>query len=58
MGYKILSINPGATSTKVSLSEDKNPLVIEVLRHSVDELKAFPKTIDQLGYRKNLVEDF
>jgi butyrate kinase len=58
MGYKILSINPGATSTKVSLSEDKNPLVIEVLRHSADELKAFPKTLDQLEYRKNLVVEF
>jgi len=58
MSYKILSINPGATSTKVSLSEDKNPLVIEVLRHSADELKVFSETIDQLGYRKNLVEEF
>ncbi len=55
MSHKILSINPGATSTKVSLSEDKNPLVIEVLRHSAEELKAFPETIDQLDYRKNLV---
>jgi butyrate kinase len=58
MSYKILSINPGATSTKVSLSEDKNPLAIEVLRHSAEELKAFIKTLDQLEYRKNLVIDF
>ena len=58
MGYKILSINPGATSTKVSLSEDKNPLVIEVLRHSAEELKVFPGTLDQLDHRKNLVENF
>ncbi|MDP3024067.1 MAG: butyrate kinase [candidate division Zixibacteria bacterium] len=58
MGYKILSINPGATSTKVSLSEDKNPLVIEVLRHSTEELKVFPRTLDQLEYRKNLVVEF
>jgi butyrate kinase len=58
MGYKILSINPGATSTKVSLSEDKNPLVIEVLRHSTEELRIFPSTLDQLDYRKNLVTKF
>jgi butyrate kinase len=58
MAYKILSINPGATSTKVSLSEDKNPLVIEVLRHSTEELKVFPRTQDQLDYRKNLVTKF
>ena len=58
MGYKILSINPGATSTKVSLSEDKNPLVIEVLRHSAEELRIFPSTLDQLDYRKNLVVEF
>ena len=58
MGYKILSINPGATSTKVALYEDKNPLIVEVLRHSADELKDYPKTLDQLDYRKNIVLEF
>ncbi|MCJ7497216.1 MAG: butyrate kinase, partial [candidate division Zixibacteria bacterium] len=58
MSYKILSLNPGATSTKVALYEDKNPLIVEVLRHSAGELKIYPKTIDQLEYRKNIVMKF
>ncbi|MDP2961022.1 MAG: butyrate kinase [candidate division Zixibacteria bacterium] len=58
MSYKILSINPGATSTKVAIYEDKIPLIEEVLRHSADELKDYPKTLDQLDYRKNIVLEF
>jgi butyrate kinase len=58
MPYKILSINPGATSTKVALYQDKTPLIVETLRHSPEELKAFPKTLDQLDYRKNIVLKF
>jgi len=58
MGFKILSINPGATSTKVAIYEDNNPVIVEVLRHSPEELKAYPKTLDQLGYRKNIVVKF
>lgn len=58
MGFKILSINPGATSTKVAIYQDKNPVIVEALRHSPDELKAYPKTLDQLDYRKNIVVNF
>ena len=58
MGFKILSINPGATSTKVAIYEDKNPVIVEALRHSPDELKAYLKTLDQLDYRKNIVVKF
>ncbi len=58
MSYKILSINPGATSTKVALYVDKNPLIVEVLRHSAEELKVYAKTLDQLDYRKNIVLEF
>ncbi|MDH4223439.1 MAG: butyrate kinase, partial [candidate division Zixibacteria bacterium] len=58
MSYKILSINPGATSTKVALYEDRAPLIVEALRHSPEELKAFPETLDQLAYRRNIVLKF
>jgi len=58
MRFKILSINPGATSTKVATYEDKNPLRVEVLRHSSDELKAYLQTLDQLDYRKNIIMKF
>ncbi len=58
MGFKILSINPGATSTKVALYEDKTPLIVETLRHSPEELKSFLQTLDQLAYRENIVLKF
>ena len=56
--YKILSINPGATSTKVALYLNENPLKVEVIRHSPDNLSSFKGTLDQLDYRKELVLRF
>jgi butyrate kinase len=56
--FKILSINPGATSTKVALYVDVTPLKVEVIRHSSDDLSSFKGTLDQLDYRKNLVLKF
>ena len=58
MSYKILSINPGATSTKVAIYEDERPLMVESIRHAQEDLRHFQKTIDQLDYRKNLILDF
>ncbi len=56
--FRILSINPGATSTKVALYINDTPLKVEVIRHSPDDLSSFKGTLDQLDYRKNLVVDF
>jgi butyrate kinase len=58
MTYKILSINPGATSTKVALYQDTKPMKVEVIRHLPDELSAFKHTLDQLDYRKELILKF
>jgi butyrate kinase len=56
--HKILSINPGATSTKVALYEGERPVRVEVIRHSPEDLSSFKSTLDQLGYRKDLVLKF
>ena len=56
--YKILSINPGATSTKVALYLDDSPLKVEVIRHSPEDISSFKGTLDQLDYRKELVLRF
>ena len=56
--FKILSINPGATSTKVALYLDENPLKVETIRHSTEELSSFKGTLDQLEYRLKLVLEF
>lgn len=58
MAHKILSINPGATSTKVALYQDTKPIKVEVIRHSPEDLSAFKQTLDQLDYRKGLILKF
>jgi len=56
--FKIISINPGATSTKVALYLNENPLKVETIRHSTEELSSFKGTLDQLEYRLKLVLEF
>lgn len=53
--YKILAINPGSTSTKVSVYDDEEELFVEVLRHSDEELSKFDRVQDQYSFRKNVV---
>lgn len=56
--FRILSINPGATSTKVALYIDETALKVEVIRHSTEDLSFFKGTLEQLDYRKELVLKF
>lgn len=53
--YKILSVNPGSTSTKIGVYEDETQLFEETIRHTVDELKKFQHISDQYDFRKNIV---
>ena len=52
---KILAINPGSTSTKIAVFEDAVPLMTHTIRHSVEELAPFPRVLDQLDYRRDLI---
>ncbi|MCK5832715.1 butyrate kinase [bacterium] len=52
---KIMAINPGATSTKVAVYEDKKPLFIETIRHTLEELDVFDHTYDQHTFRSNTI---
>jgi butyrate kinase len=56
--HKILSINPGATSTKVALYSNETPVKVETIRHSAEDLSSFKGTLDQLDYRRDLVLKF
>lgn len=56
--YKILSINPGSTSTKIALYENEKELFVEVLRHTDEELAEFERVQDQFEFRKNAVISF
>ena len=53
--YKILSINPGSTSTKVAVFDDENILSLHTIRHSSEELSQFKSIYDQYEYRKNII---
>lgn len=52
---KILAINPGSTSTKIAVYNDRNKFFATTLRHSVDDLEPFPRVIDQFEFRKHLI---
>lgn len=53
--FRILTINPGSTSTKVALFANDRPLFEEVLRHSTEELALFQKVIDQYEFRRDVI---
>ncbi len=41
MGYKILTINPGSTSTKVALFDDDQVLFSQNVSHAAEELAKY-----------------
>jgi butyrate kinase len=51
----ILAINPGSTSTKLSLFEEETLVFEKSLRHSSEDLQVFPSVTDQFTFRKNLI---
>jgi len=53
--YRILTINPGSTSTKVALYEGELPLFMETIHHSAEELAAFARIADQYAFRRDAV---
>jgi len=52
---KILVINPGGTSTKVSVFEDKEELFKLSLSHTAADLKEFDTVFDEFEFRKAIV---
>ena len=55
---KMLIINPGSTSTKVSYFEDEQNVCTESIFHDAPELLKYPTTNDQMPMRKQVVLDF
>lgn len=56
--YRILAINPGSTSTKVSLFHNFESVSNKTLRHDSEELSKFESVNDQYMYRKMAVIDY
>ncbi|MFZ5916401.1 MAG: butyrate kinase [Chloroflexota bacterium] len=53
--HRILTINPGSTSTKVALFENETPVFVETIRHSSAEIGAFACIADQYELRYNTI---
>ncbi|MDR3280970.1 MAG: butyrate kinase [Synergistaceae bacterium] len=57
MSFRVLVLNPGATSTKIAVFEDEKSVFQESVPHGADDLKGFAALIDQIPYRKKLISD-
>ena len=56
--YRIFVINPGSTSTKLSLFENEKCVFTESAFHDSSILGGFPTINDQLDYRMSIVRQF
>ncbi len=53
--YKILTINPGSTSTKIAIYEGTNKLFAANVAHDASELAKYAGISDQLPYREQTI---
>lgn len=58
LAYLILVINPGSTSTKISLFRDTEEVFKDVYHHTSQDLAVFQHVIDQEAYRYRFLEKF
>jgi len=55
--FRILVINPGSTSTKISIFENEKELFASNISHGKLELDPFKRVWDQYEFRKTLIKD-
>ena len=55
MEFKILTINPGSTSTKIAVFANEREVFSKTLRHSAQELSVFPTVASQFQFRKEMI---
>ena len=56
--YKMLVINPGSTSTKVSYFENDKNVYTESMFHDAPVLLSYPTVNDQIPLRRGVIDDF
>ncbi|MCT4605715.1 MAG: butyrate kinase [Marinisporobacter sp.] len=54
---RILTINPGSTSTKIAVFDDEKSVLETTLRHSAEEISQYEKIYDQYEFRKQVILD-
>ena len=55
MNYRILAINPGSTSTKISIYDNDKKLFVENVEHKTEDLAKFDSILDQIEFRAETV---
>lgn len=55
--FKILTINPGSTSTKIAVFEGTKIIYSKNISHDAKELGKFKEISDQLSYRRKVIND-
>ena len=55
MIYKLLIINPGSTSTKVAVFQNKECIFKKNIKHSAEEIAPFEHIADQYHFRKDVI---
>lgn len=55
--YRVLAINPGATSTKLAVYEEQESLFKMTVEHQGKDLELFQCIFDQYPYRLGLIQD-
>lgn len=53
--YRILTINPGSTSTKIAVFENEKNVFLKNIKHSVEELKPYKSVAEQYEFRKERI---
>lgn len=55
MSYKVLAMNFGSTSTKVAIYEDDKEIMLQVFRHTPEEMKDIKTMEDNAAFRKGVI---
>ena len=55
--FRILTINPGSTSTKIAVFNNEELEFEKTLRHSSDEIGKYKRISEQFEFRKKVIED-
>lgn len=53
--HKLLIINPGSTSTKIAIFQDKECVFKKNIKHPVEEIAKYEKISDQFPFRKEVI---
>ncbi len=55
MGYVILAINPGSTSTKIAVFASNQLVFEKKVQHDPEVIQDYDKAVDQLNYRLEVI---